>query len=76
MEDIIIKLRIQTLKAQLALSQIVCGSITNELKVTALTEEQRAVLYHRREKTLREGHFYQTMSELVERLNEASDCSQ
>jgi hypothetical protein len=65
LESIIRKLKIQTLKALLALRQHQCASLAIEFETASLTFRQRAGLAHRWDDTLKESHILQLMVDLL-----------
>jgi len=69
--SIIRKLRVHTLKAQLALRHLMCESLAKEFE-TALTFERRAALARKWDVTLKEGHVLQRMLDLLERQERES----
>jgi hypothetical protein len=71
LESIIRKLRVHTLKAQLALRHLICESLAKEFE-TALTFERRAALARKWDVTLKEGHVFQLMLDLLERQERES----
>lgn len=73
LESVIPKLKIQTLKAQLALRSFVCASLAQEFDTAMLTFEQRAILAHRWDETLKESHVLQIMLDLLERQERMSN---
>jgi len=54
LESAIRNLRIQTLKAQLNVCQLVCASLAKEIQSSSLTLEEKAALAHRWGKALNE----------------------
>jgi hypothetical protein len=66
LESVIRKLRIQMLKAQLALRQHQCATLAEEFEAPTLSVKQRAVLADHRDVSLKESHVLQLMLDLLE----------
>jgi hypothetical protein len=60
------KLRIQTLKTQLEVCQLVCVCIARELQAAYVMPEQKAVLAHRWDKALKESRNLQLAIDMLE----------
>ena len=67
MESIAYKLKIQTLKAQVALCQLICASLAREFEEESLTFVERSALAHRWDDTLKDGYVLQLTLDLLER---------
>jgi len=67
MESIILKLKIESLKAQLALSRNLCTSRAHELETGILTTDQKVAIAHRWGNARKESHGLQLAMELLER---------
>jgi hypothetical protein len=67
LESIIRRLRINTLKAQVALRQSKCASLNSLFEAKSLTDEQRSEITRRRDESLEESYVLQLMVELLER---------
>lgn len=72
MEDVIRKLRIQNLKAQVVLRQLLCASLAREFETASLTFDERAAIAHRWDEALKECYVLQLMVELMERQERTS----
>jgi hypothetical protein len=66
LESVIRNLRIQTLKTQLEVCQLVCVSIARELRADYVAPEQKAVLAHRWDKALKESRNLQLAIDMLE----------
>ena len=62
-----LKLKIQSLKAQLALSHNLCASWSHELETEILTGDQKVAIAHRWGNARKESHGLQLAMELLER---------
>lgn len=67
LESIAYKLKIQTLKAQVALCQLICASLAREFEEESLTFVERSALAHRWDDTLKDGYVLQLTLDLLER---------
>ena len=66
MESVILQFRIQILKAQLDVCQLVCASLAKELHTARLTSEQKAALARRWDKALKESRGLQRAIDMLE----------
>jgi hypothetical protein len=66
LESIVRKHKVQSLEAQLALSQNVCSSLAQEFKTESLTDEQKAAIGHRLNAALKENDALQLAIDLLE----------
>ncbi len=66
-EDVINRLRIQTVKAHLELRRIVCASLASKLDNGYVTVDQRAAIAVCRDALLREGDLFAFYLELLRR---------
>ena len=67
MEPVILQLRIQSLKAQLDVCQLVWASLARELHTSHLTSEQKAALNRRWDIALKESRDLQHAIDMLER---------
>jgi len=67
LEFIIRKLRVQNLKAQIALRRYVCEFLVREFQALTLTTREKAALAARWDTTLKESYVFQLIFDLIER---------
>jgi len=68
-------MKIQSLKAQLAVSRKTCSSLASELKASTLTDAQKAAIAHHWYKALKDCHNLQFVIELLEQQSADSEVS-
>ena len=73
MRSIILKLELQSLKAELAASHELCCSLAHEFETTTLTGGEKAAIAHRWDKALKEDHGLQLALVLLERRDSESE---
>jgi len=69
LEFIILKLKVQNLKAQIALRRYVCEFLVREFQTPTLTTRERAAIADRWDIALKENYVFQLMLDLIERQN-------
>jgi hypothetical protein len=72
LESIILKLKIQSLKAQLALSRNLCNFWSHELETEILTGEQKVAIAHRWDNARNENHGLHLAIDLLEKQQSES----
>ncbi len=67
------KLRIRTLRAQVAQCKHICESLAEQFESETLTTEQKAALARRWDETLKESHALQVTLDSLEKLQKRAN---
>jgi hypothetical protein len=70
----ILKQKVQSLDAELALRRSLCASFAHELETQSLTTGQKVAIAHRWGNARKESHGLQLAMELLERQKEKVGC--
>ena len=74
MKPTILKQKVQSLNAELALSRSLCASLAHELETDTLTADQKVEIAHRWDNARKQSHGLQLALELLERQSAKVGC--